>query len=389
SRLLKFEEEGEFLKVVGSFGSNPGQLENPTDIAIGPGGNVWVAGWQDNRVSEFDKTGKFVQRFGEQGSGNGQFEHPDAIDVDEKGNVWVLDEGNSRVEHFNEKGKYLGKFGTEGSGEGQFGFHYPTGIATDSEEGIWVADGLNNRVQGWARGVPKATTESATAVEATLATLNATVNPEGRATSYWFEYGKTTSYGTKIPASPASVGSGTSNVAVSQTPKGLSESTEYHFRVVAESEAGTSKGADKTFTTLASSPSDGFHFVHDVDGRLKAAINPEGETATYGWDAAGNLLSVSRKPSSELSIIQLNPGSGDVGETIEIEGTGFSSTPESDTVEFNGTPATVVEASPWSLSVEVPEGASTGTVTVETPNAGPASSPEEFTIGNTSGPSIS
>src|SRR6185436_3463313 len=281
SRLLKFEEEGEFLKVVGSFGSNPGQLENPTDIAIGPGGNVWVAGWQDNRVSEFDKTGKFVQRFGEQGSGNGQFEHPDAIDVDEKGNVWVLDEGNSRVEHFNEKGKYLGKFGTEGSGEGQFGFHYPTGIATDSEEGIWVADGLNNRVQGWARGVPKATTESATAVEATLATLNATVNPEGRATSYWFEYGKTTSYGTKIPASPASVGSGTSNVAVSQTPKGLSESTEYHFRVVAESVAGTSKGADKTFTTWPN-----FSFAFGKGGSGKGQLD---HPAGIAIDSKGDL----------------------------------------------------------------------------------------------------
>jgi hypothetical protein len=97
--------------------------------------------------------------------------------------------------------------------------------------------------------LPKAITEPATAVKATEATLNGKVNPEGSATTYWFEYGETTSYGTKIPLTPESVGSGTSNVAVNQTPTGLSKSTEYHFRVVAESEAGTAKGEDKTFTT--------------------------------------------------------------------------------------------------------------------------------------------
>src|SRR6188768_610000 len=139
---------------------------------------------------------------------------------------------------------------------------------------------------------------------------------------------------------------------------------------------------------LASPPNNAFRFVHDADGRLKAAIDPEGDTAVYNWDAAGNLLSILRNSSTELSIIQLNPDSGDIGETIEIEGTGFSSTPEADTVEFNGTPAVVVEATPWLLAVEVPEGAETGPVTVSTPSEGPVTSSQEFTVGNTSGPSI-
>jgi hypothetical protein len=107
---------------------------------------------------------------------------------------------------------------------------------------------------------PTATTEAATAVSYEQATLKGTVNPEGSSTSYWFEYGKTEAYGTKIPVSPESVGSGTSNVSVSQTVTGLSQSTEYHFRVVAESEAGTAKGADATFTTA------GFNFSFGEEG---------------------------------------------------------------------------------------------------------------------------
>src|SRR5262249_38855286 len=101
------------------------------------------------------------------------------------------------------------------------------------------------------------TTEAATDVLVAKATLNAKVNPLGFATTYWFEYGETLSYGSKIPVSPESVGSGTEYVAVSQTPTGLKESTTYHFRVVAESEAGTSNGVDKTFTT---GPSFSFSF---------------------------------------------------------------------------------------------------------------------------------
>ncbi len=115
---------------------------------------------------------------------------------------------------------------------------------------------LTNFKAGVLLGLPKATTEAATGVKATQATLNGAVNPEGAATGYYFEYGKTTSYGTKVPTSPAAAGSGTSSVAVNQTPTGLSAGTVYHYRLVAENEAGAANGEDKTFTTEAAAPPD-------------------------------------------------------------------------------------------------------------------------------------
>ncbi|MFL5898394.1 MAG: IPT/TIG domain-containing protein, partial [Solirubrobacterales bacterium] len=139
----------------------------------------------------------------------------------------------------------------------------------------------------------------------------------------------------------------------------------------------------------ASPPSNAFRFLHDSDGRLKAAVDPEGGTAVYNWDAAGNLLSITRRESSELSIIQVSPGRGQVGDAVTIEGTGFSTTPSSNTVEFNGTPATVSGASATALSVKVPAGATTGPITVGAGEKGPVTSPESFTVAESAAPKIS
>jgi RHS repeat-associated protein len=136
-------------------------------------------------------------------------------------------------------------------------------------------------------------------------------------------------------------------------------------------------------------PSDAFRFVYDADGRLKAAIDPEGDTATYNWDTGGNLLSIGRASSGKLSILRLSPARARVGETIEIQGTGFAETPASNTVKFNGTAATAEAATPWSLSVKVPAGATSGTVTVQTPGEGPVVSEEAFTVAGSVEPAIS
>ena len=52
------------------------------------------------------------------------------------------------------------------------------------------------------------------------ATLNAEVNPDELATTYHFEYGETTEYGTEIPAGGASIGTGATPVPVTAPPHG-------------------------------------------------------------------------------------------------------------------------------------------------------------------------
>ena len=77
--------------------------------------------------------------------------------------------------------------------------------------------------------------------------LAGTVDPVGRATSWWFELGPTTSYGTSTIVQSA--GSGRGAVAVSTAVAGLAPGTEYHARLVARSSAGTTRGADVVFRT--------------------------------------------------------------------------------------------------------------------------------------------
>ncbi len=96
---------------------------------------------------------------------------------------------------------------------------------------------------------PVVTTNSASSLASTKATLNGTVNPSGSETAYQFEYGTTTSYGSKAPTSPESIGSGSSPVEVSEKIEGLAPDTTYHFRLVATNGKGTTEGEDQTFTT--------------------------------------------------------------------------------------------------------------------------------------------
>ncbi|HEX9966514.1 MAG TPA: hypothetical protein VGB06_01070, partial [Solirubrobacterales bacterium] len=96
---------------------------------------------------------------------------------------------------------------------------------------------------------PVVATGQPSAIGVSTATLNGAVNPRGQATTYRFEYGPTTSYGTKVPVPNASVGSGTVDVAVSQAIAGLEAGREYHYRVVATNPEGTVFGDDAVFFT--------------------------------------------------------------------------------------------------------------------------------------------
>jgi hypothetical protein len=94
---------------------------------------------------------------------------------------------------------------------------------------------------------PSVTTGGASAVTPTSATVSGTVNPRGRPTSYYFEFGKTTAYGTRT--NTGNVGSDSVNHSLSASLSGLTPNTTYHYRLVAFSTDGTARGSDLRFTT--------------------------------------------------------------------------------------------------------------------------------------------
>jgi hypothetical protein len=80
--------------------------------------------------------------------------------------------------------------------------------------------------------------------------LNGRINPYGQQTSYHFEYGETSAYGSVLPTGDEEVaGNGYAFRGVSHVIPGLKPETTYHYRLVANNASGTSATPDGTFTT--------------------------------------------------------------------------------------------------------------------------------------------
>jgi len=98
-----------------------------------------------------------------------------------------------------------------------------------------------------ATGAPTASTGKASNLAPQSATLAGSVNPHGHPTSFYFDFGRTASYGAKTQTGNA--GSGGKAVPVTATLSGLQPNTTYHYKLVAFSPAGTARGSDRTFKT--------------------------------------------------------------------------------------------------------------------------------------------
>lgn len=98
---------------------------------------------------------------------------------------------------------------------------------------------------------PSAATAAPTNVTPSSATLNGIINPNGGtvgfATTYYFQYGFTTAYGTNTTLIPNQIGS--SSIIVLANLAGLVANSTYHYRVVAQNADNVVVGSDQTFLT--------------------------------------------------------------------------------------------------------------------------------------------
>lgn len=101
NRLQEFNSKFEYQKAVGSVGTANGQLKGPRGMAFDASGNLWVADYGNLRVQEFVtntlKTFKYGAQFDAAGSGNGQLDRATDLLVSAE-RLWVVDYDNSRIE---------------------------------------------------------------------------------------------------------------------------------------------------------------------------------------------------------------------------------------------------------------------------------------------------
>ncbi|MDI6774054.1 MAG: M4 family metallopeptidase [Verrucomicrobiota bacterium] len=133
-------------------GANNDQFMNPEGVAIGYGGNVYVADTGNGahvlgcRIQVYDSSGAYLRTIGPghpTGSAGG-FMWPRGVCVTTNETVIVADTGNHRIQAFNQFGVFQWQAGTIGNGNLQF--NSPRGVQVGRLGRIYVADTLNNRV---------------------------------------------------------------------------------------------------------------------------------------------------------------------------------------------------------------------------------------------------
>jgi DNA-binding beta-propeller fold protein YncE len=110
----KFTPDGDLLLTLGTEdepGEDETHLDKPTDMAIAPSGDVFVAdGYGNNRIVHFDSVGRFMKSWGTMGTGPGQFSLPHSIAMDSKGRLYVAGRNNNRIQVFDQEGRLLDTF---------------------------------------------------------------------------------------------------------------------------------------------------------------------------------------------------------------------------------------------------------------------------------------
>jgi DNA-binding beta-propeller fold protein YncE len=128
----KYDPQGKLLLTIGTKGEagrDKTHLNQPTDLAITPKGDVYVSdGYGNARVVHFDRTGKFVNEWGELGSKPGQFSIPHAICYC-KDRIYVADRNNVRVQVFDVSGKLVDVWNN---------IITPWGFCVTPKDEIWV-----------------------------------------------------------------------------------------------------------------------------------------------------------------------------------------------------------------------------------------------------------
>ncbi|RMX48668.1 hypothetical protein pdam_00026014, partial [Pocillopora damicornis] len=189
--ILVFDETGKFVRKIGSYGDENGQLKNPADVTFLNDDEILVADQGNQRIQQLNvQTGNFVKSFGKKGSGDGGFMFPVSVCITSDGRFivvaefansriqvfsmdgepvfkfgdsgperldlpadcvcyeerfFVTDHNNNCMKVFDERGQFLYKFGENGNGDGQL--DQPHGLCVDKHNNVFLCDRGNNRVQ--------------------------------------------------------------------------------------------------------------------------------------------------------------------------------------------------------------------------------------------------
>ncbi len=138
-QVLKFTRDGKLLMALGTegvAGDNESivALNGPADVVFALNGDIFVADGESSntRIVKYRKDGTFLKMWGTKGAGPGQLQTPHSIVMDTRGRLYVANRGNKRVEIYDQNGTFLGQITKAAT---------PYGLAISPDNILYVADG--------------------------------------------------------------------------------------------------------------------------------------------------------------------------------------------------------------------------------------------------------
>ncbi len=258
-------------------GSN--QIREPAGVAVDAGGVRYVNNYHASVVKV------------EPGGSESVLDHNTStgVAVDSAGVVFVDD--GTYIAEYDSQGHLLGRFG-----EGLIGSGSCAGEETSCSEGIAVNDSTGEiyvsdreadtvKVFGAPVTIPDATTEGASSVRKSTATVSGTVNPDGAGEAHYsFKY-RRSGEEAWLETPEASAGSGSTGEPESAELTELAPQTTYQYRLVARNANGSNEeGGEREFTTAPAvtiAPCPAPHPPQALSAALCGSIDPEGLETTY------------------------------------------------------------------------------------------------------------
>jgi hypothetical protein len=339
----------------------------PTGVAVDAAGDVYVADGAHAVIDEFGPNGEFIARIAD-----AHITTPEGIALDASGNLYVVNfsfassssnvvklnaahtflsvidedtptavavdpvsadvfayeapENAAAIAEYDPAGTLLDRFG---SGHFiQFGFALAVGTSGKIYASQLTSGEGAVEVFGPSIVIPDVTSEAASDIGQTAATLHGHVDPDvahggGNVTSCEFEYGTTTSYGQTVACSPVVPYSSPADVSAGLT--GLTPDTTYHYRLRAASANGAETGADETFTSFGPPVVDGESATAVVtSATLHAQIDPSGFDTScqvqYVDEEAFQRSGYADATTQPCSAADLGAGSGDRSASATLDG---------------------------------------------------------------------
>ena len=158
NQIFKFNQQGELLIELGQpgiRGETPNLFNEPSDLAIGPDGSLYIADGHINpesnrRIVHLTAEGEFIEAWGSRGTGPLQFDCPHSLAIDSQGRIYVGDRTNNRLQVLSPEGELLAIWEH---------FGRPSGVRIQNDT-LYVVDSESRRAEGqygynpgWHRGI--------------------------------------------------------------------------------------------------------------------------------------------------------------------------------------------------------------------------------------------